>query len=143
LADPNKMQSHKNNRDEILNYVFAHRKDDDEIFPLTVDEIATAQRTDKTIQRDKQAYVRKLVENTHVLCKDGRLVIPKKLQYRAIAWYHHYLQHPGHTRLEETLKQAMYWTDMRSSIRQFVKQCKSCQVNKRSKGVAIEKNRSA
>ena len=27
----------------------------------------------------------------------------------------------------------MYWTDMRSSIRQFVKQCKSCQVNKRSK----------
>ena len=110
-------------KDEILNYVFAHRKDDDEIFPLTVDEIATAQKKDKTIQRDKQAYVRKLVENTHVLCKDGRLVIPKKLQYRAIAWYHHYLQHPGHTQLEETLKQAMYWTDMRSSIRQFVKQC--------------------
>ena len=25
------------------------------------------------------------------------------------------------------------WTDMRSSIRQFVKQCKSCQINKRSK----------
>ena len=68
-----------------------------------------------------------------VLCKDGRLVIPNKLQYRAIAWYHHYLQHPGHTRLEKTLKQAMYWTDMKSSIRQFVKQCKSCQVNKRSK----------
>ena len=90
-------------------------------------------KKDKTIQKDKQAYVRKLVENTYVLCKDGRLVIPKKLQYRAIAWYHHYLQHPGHTRLEETLKQAMYWTDMRSSIRQFVKQCKSCQVNKRSK----------
>ena len=89
-------------------YVFAHRKDDDEIFPLTVEEIATAQKKDKTIQRDKQAYVRKLVENTHVLCKDGRLVIPRKLQYRAIAWYHHYLQHPGHTRLEETLKQAMY-----------------------------------
>jgi hypothetical protein len=126
-------QSHEHSKDEILNYVFAHRKDDDEIFPLTVDEIAAAQKKDKTVQRDKQAYIRKLVENTHVLCKDGRLVIPKKLQYRAIAWYHHYLQHPGHTRLEETLKQAMYWTDMRSSIRQFVKQCKSCQVNKRSK----------
>ena len=61
-------------------------------------------------------------------CKDGRLVIPQKLQFRAIAWYHHYLQHPGHTRLEETLKLAMYWTNMRTSVRQFVKQCKSCQV---------------
>jgi hypothetical protein len=114
-------QSHKNSKDEILNYVFAHCKDDDEIFTLTVDEIATAQNKDKSIQKNKQAYERKLVENIYVLCKDGRLVIPNKLQYRAVAWYHHYLQHPGHTRLEETLKQAMYWTDMRSSIRQFVK----------------------
>ena len=123
-------QSHENSKDKILNYVFAHRKDDEEIFPLTVEEIAVAQKKDKSIQKDKLAYERKLVENTYVLCKDRRLVIPRKLQYRAIAWYHHYLQHPGHTRLEETLKQAMYWTDIRSSIRQFVKQCKSCQVNK-------------
>jgi hypothetical protein len=43
------------------------------------------------------------------------------------------LQHPGHTRLEETLKQAMYWTGMRTSVRQYVKQCKTCQVNKRAK----------
>jgi len=85
-------------------------------FSLTVEEIAVAQKKDKSIHKDKLAYKRKLVENTSVLCKDGRLVIPRKLQYRAIAWYHHYLQHPGHTRLEETLKQAMYWTDMRSSI---------------------------
>ena len=107
-ADVRTKQSHKNSKDEILNYVFAHSKEDNEIFPLTVDEIATAQKKDRSIQKNKQAYERKLVENIYVLCKDGRLVIPSKLQYRAIAWYHHYLQHPGHTRLEETLKQAMY-----------------------------------
>ncbi len=28
-------------------------------------------------------------------------------------WYHHYLQHPGHTRLEETMKAAIYWKGMR------------------------------
>jgi hypothetical protein len=61
-------------------------------------------------------------------CKEGRLVIPKRLQYTAIAWYHHYLQHPDYTRLEETLKQAMYWTNMRTSVQQFVRQCKSCQI---------------
>ena len=125
--------SHKMEKDEILNYVFAHRNDDKEIFPLTVEEIAQAQKKDKSIQKDKDKYENILVENTYVLCKDRRLVIPKKLQYRAIAWYHHYLQHPGHTRLEETLKKAMYWTDMRTSVRQHVRQCKSCQVNKRTK----------
>jgi hypothetical protein len=120
-------------KDKIVNYVFAHRNDDKEIFPLTVDEIAKAQKKDKTIQKDKQKYENKKVENTYVLCKDGWLVIPKRLQYRAIAWYHHYLQHPGHTRLEETLKQAMYWTNMRTAVRQFVRQCKSCQINKHTK----------
>ena len=94
--------------------MFAHRKDKEEIFPLTVEEIAKVQKKDKVIQKDKQDlnYESKLVENIYVLCKDGRLVIPKKLQLRVIAWYHHYLQHPGHTRLEETLKQAMYWTNV-------------------------------
>ncbi len=45
----------------------------------------------------------KLVENTKCVCKEGRLVIPKPLQRRAVLWYHHYLQHPGHTRLEDRL----------------------------------------
>ena len=130
--------SHNDSKDQQsmdLNYVFAHRNNEEEIFPLTVEEIAVAQKKDKSIQKDKITlqYKSKLVENTYVHCKDGRLVIPQKLQLRAIAWYHHYLQHPGHTRLEETLKLAMYWTKMRESVRQFVKSCKSCQTNKRSK----------
>ena len=72
-----------------------------------------------------------LVEDIEVLCNDGRLVIPKKLQHRAVQWYHHYLQHPGHTRLEETLRAAMHWKGMRSTVRAYVKKCHSCQVNKR------------
>ena len=48
-------------------------------------------------------------------------------------WYHHYLQHPGHARLEETLGAAMYWKGMRTSIRSYVKKCQSCQINKRRK----------
>ena len=32
------------------------------------------------IQKVKDKYDNKLVENIHVLCKDERLVIPKKLQ---------------------------------------------------------------
>ena len=70
-----------------------------------------------------------IVEDTELLCKDGKLVIPKLLQRHAVEWYHHYLQHPGHNHLEETIKAAMYWTNMRKSV----KNCKTCQTNKRRK----------
>jgi hypothetical protein len=66
------------------------------------------------------------------VCKDGWLVIPKPLQVRAVKWYHHYLQHPGHTCLKETMNAAMYWKGMRTTIRSLrTKSCKSCQINKR------------
>ena len=63
--------------------------------------------------------------------KNGKLVIPRSLQHRAVSCYHHYLQHPGNTRLEETLRAAMYWKQMRSTVCSYVKNYRSCQVNKR------------
>jgi hypothetical protein len=72
-----------------------------------------------------------LIENTKVLCKDGKLIIPASLQHRAVSWYHHYLQHPGHSHLEETMRSVMYWKGMQRTIRSYIKSCKSCQVNKR------------
>eukprot|EP00804_Cyclotella_cryptica_P029110 CCRYP_005276-RB/>CCRYP_005276-RB protein AED:0.35 eAED:0.75 QI:0/0/0/1/0/0/2/0/104 len=41
------------------------------------------------------------------------MVIPQTLQNGAVSWYqyHHYLQHPGHTHLEEMLHAAIYWKD--------------------------------
>ncbi len=73
----------------------------------------------------------KLIEDTTCVCKDGRLVIPKPLQVHAVKWYHHYLQHPGHTCLEETMNTAMYRKGMRTTIQSITRSCKSYQVNKR------------
>eukprot|EP00804_Cyclotella_cryptica_P003878 CCRYP_015771-RA/>CCRYP_015771-RA protein AED:0.45 eAED:0.45 QI:0/-1/0/1/-1/1/1/0/112 len=96
---------------DLMNLVFANRSEENAIYPLTVREIAAAQHTDKTLDKLSllEAYKPQLVENVQVLCKDGKLVIPQELQQRAVQWYHHYLQHPGITRLEETLRAAMYW----------------------------------
>jgi hypothetical protein len=44
-------------------------------------------------------------------------------------WYHHYLQHLGHARLEETMKSAIYWKGMEETIRSKTSKCKTCQVN--------------
>jgi hypothetical protein len=72
-----------------------------------------------------------LIEDTKVLCKKGKVMIPTSLRHRAVSWYHRYLQHPGHLRLEETTRTVMYWKGMCTTIRRYVKTCQSCQVNKR------------
>ncbi len=72
-----------------------------------------------------------LIEDIKVLCKNGKLMIPASLRHRAVSWYHHYLQHPGHWRLEETMRSVMYWKGMRTTIRRYVKTCQSCQINQR------------
>ena len=130
--------SHNNstsNHEASMTHVFANRSDEEEIYPLTVKEIAAEQQHDKAIKQLKtsEKYKVLLIEDTSVLCRDGKLVIPKSLQHRAVSWYHHYLQHPGHSRLEETMKAAMYWTGMRNTVRSYVKKCHSCQTNKRRK----------
>jgi hypothetical protein len=61
------------------------------------------------------------------------MIIPKPLQRHAVLWYHHYLQHPGHTLLEETMKATIYWKGIRTSIRSLTKSCSACQVNKKRK----------
>ena len=49
-------------------------------------------------------YQISIVEDVEILTDSNlRLVLPDSLRVSAIAWYHHWLQHQGHTRLEETL----------------------------------------
>ena len=127
------------NKPKSLNFVFANHREKDEIYPLTTIEIAEAQRKDqelkvyykKNARMPKKDMCLQLIEDTKVLCKNGKLVIPASLRHRAVAWYHHYLQHPGHSRLKETMRSVMYWKGMRTTIQRYIKSCRSCQVNKR------------
>ncbi len=66
-----------------------------------------------------------------MLCKGEKLIIPASLQHRAVSWYHHYLQQPGHLRLGKTMRPMMYWKDMHNTILSYIKSCTSCQINKR------------
>ena len=112
-------EAHNNsNIQTSMNLVFANSNEEEVIYPLTVKEIAQAQQDNPNLQAlaAKDKYTMKLVENTKVLCKDDKLVIPAALHHRAVSWYHHYLQHPGSTCLEETLCIAMYWKGMRHTI---------------------------
>ncbi len=65
-----------------MNEVFANRRDKDEIYPLTTEEITEAQRADASLTHlfkhnsvIDQGLEIKLIENTTCVCKDGQLVI--------------------------------------------------------------------
>jgi hypothetical protein len=73
--------------------VFAHHKEEDEVYPLTTIEITEAQHKDQELkvyfkknakmpQKDKCFQ---LIEDTKVLRKNGKLTIPKYLRHRAVS----------------------------------------------------------
>jgi hypothetical protein len=84
--------------------VFAHNEEEDEIYPFTLNKIADAQHKDqelnfyfkKNAKMPQKNMGFHLIEDTKVLCKNGKLMIPASLRHRAVSWYHHYLQHRGH-----------------------------------------------
>jgi hypothetical protein len=106
-----------------MNQVFANHSEEDEIYPLTVKEIVEAQKANTRLKHffKRNAVLDKglelhLIENESCICHKGWLVLLKPLQSCAVMWYHLYLQHPGHTRLEETMKAGIYWKGMRNTL---------------------------
>jgi hypothetical protein len=87
-----------------LKKVFANRSEEEEFFPLTTPEIVEAQKANSKLEHcfrcnaviDEGLEVR-LFDDTYIVCKYGKMIIQKPLQRRAVLWYHHYSQHPGHT----------------------------------------------
>ncbi len=77
-----------------------------------------------------EKYKPQLIEDVQVLFKDGKLVIPKEQHKQAVEWYHHYLQHPGTTCLEEIFL-LRYWKGLQHSVCAYIEKCYKCQVNKR------------
>jgi hypothetical protein len=127
------------NKHKDLNFLFANHGEEDEIYPLTTMAIAETPHKywELKVYYKKNAIMPKkdvclqLVEDTKVLCKNGKLIILASLQHRAVAWYHHCLQNPGHSCLDKTMRSVMYWKGMCTTIWRYVKSCRSCQVNKR------------
>ena len=126
-----------------VNHVFATVEgSEEEIYPPTINEIAQEQRRDRKLkkyfkstlranEKDKFHSLKVIDETNLVVYKNDKIVVPQVLQSKIIQWYHHYLLHPGHTRLEETIAQTMYWRSLRSDVRKHVKHCHICQTSKK------------
>jgi hypothetical protein len=74
-----------------INKVIANCSEEEDINPLTTEEIAKAPQADTSLKHlfkhnavIDQGLEIELIENTTCVCKDGRLVVPKPLQVHAV-----------------------------------------------------------
>jgi hypothetical protein len=108
-------------------------------FPLSYAFLGKEQSTDvavlKEMAKTKSRYSFKSFtgggKTRELICYNGKIVVPKRLQPRIIQWYHDYLGHPGINRTEETIGQHLWWPKMRDQITRSVTICNTCQLNKR------------
>ncbi len=91
-VDSDNLDSYTDKHDD-WNLVFAHHEEEDKIYPLTSTKIVDAQRKDQELkvyfkknakmpQKDMGLH---LIEDTKVLCKNRKLMIPTSLRHRAVS----------------------------------------------------------
>jgi hypothetical protein len=125
------------NMEAMAEALLSKKEVEEERFPMSPRLIAKEQKKDNALKKSMslsgtQYKIRKL-EGEELITYEGRIVIPKTLQERIIAWYHEYLAHPGMTRMEATLRSTMTWPNMRKDIEQYVRTCRKCQLNKQTR----------
>jgi hypothetical protein len=106
-------------------------------FPLTYENISVEQAKDNDLMERYHrltTYERKIFrwgdESYDLITREGRIVLPKSLQEKAVEWYHTLLFHCGETRTELTIAQRFYWSGMRESIQKVCSRCAICQTTK-------------
>jgi hypothetical protein len=77
-------------------------------------------------------FSERIVERSRVITYDNKIYIPISLIKRIVWWYHTYLQHPGITRMEKTLRQNLTWPNLiNDDVEAAVNNCHECQMGKK------------
>jgi hypothetical protein len=76
-------------------------------------------------------FSERTVERSTVITYDNKIYIPISFRKRILWWYHTYLQHPGITSMETTLRQNITWPNLKKDVETAVKNCHACQIGKK------------
>ena len=113
-------------------------------FPLDYAELAKEQQKElkfkdkklsKLLANEKSGYHKQVYEGHDLVMYKDKLYIPKSIQGRLLQWYHHFLCHPGGTRLAKTLSTICYWKGMQHQADALCKKCSTCQKFKKRQKV--------
>jgi hypothetical protein len=105
-----------------------------EEFPMSPEIIAREQKKDthlEEVMNKSDKLSERIVERSTVITYDNKIYIPRSLRKRIVWWYHTYLQHPGITRMEATLRQNLTWPNLRKDVEAAVRNCHECKIGKK------------
>jgi hypothetical protein len=97
-----------------------------EEFSMSPDIIAREQKKDsqlKEVMKKSEKFSERTIEISTVITCDSKIYTPQSLRKRIVWWYHTYLQHPGITRMEVTLRQNLTWPNLKKDVEAAVKNC--------------------
>lgn len=109
---------------------------DDIGFPLALSIVQREQQKElansktilaKALQDKKSGYHTRNIEDVDVICYAGKIYVPEALRGRTLEWYHHFLEHPGGSRLGNTIGTIAYWHGLKYQAKQVSKLCITCQ----------------
>ena len=70
------------------------------------------QKKDRTIKailnKTEKGINVQVIEDHELVCFHDRIIVPRTLQNRIVAWYHEYLVHPGETHMIDTMSKLYY-----------------------------------
>ena len=104
-------------------------------FPLDYRNIRQAQLNDQElpelVQNEPDLFSnREVLPNVNLMHYKGKVYIPTALAGSIVVWYHEVLNHPGQTKLLDTICTTMYNRHFRAKIKAVVENCPYCQIHK-------------
>jgi hypothetical protein len=76
-------------------------------------------------------FSERTIERSTVITYEKEVYIPQSIRKRIVWWYHTYLQHPGITRMEATLRQNLTWPNIRKDVEAAVNNFHECQIGQK------------
>jgi hypothetical protein len=71
------------------------------------------------------------IERSTVITYDNKIYRPISLRKRIVWWYHTYLQHPGITHMEATLRQSLTFPNLKKDVEAALNICHECQIGRK------------
>ena len=73
------------------------------------------------------------LNNVKIICYNRKIYATQSLRSRVLYWYHFYLNHPGGSRLANTMRYVCYWKGLVAQAELFANTCKIFQQLKERK----------
>ncbi len=120
-----------NTEEELAQAFVGEGEEEDAQFPLQPLLVAKYQEKDKKLKKKMKEkpsdFSTISVEGQDLITHKNKIYIPEHLQLKTVAWYHEYLEHPGETRTDLTLRQHFTWPGLKTHVVRYCKSCPECQ----------------